>query len=182
MKLQDVIEQYCSNDENIIPVYKLVESYNTTSAEVENGYVNYIKLIDKEISKFKKLIKTAKKAQIMAKKATKNFNKDVYTEEQLDKLYDSIEFVENMVKDITRDYVFMHAYQYTLRIVAIKVSLLGKGIEELSIDVLLNNIKLQQELIKEIINIGEQFIDTFNEARKIVEKSLDDHRKVYTPY
>lgn len=173
MKLQDVIKEYCNFEEDIYPIHRIVEEYKPDINIVQKDYKKLIILIEKQIEEFEELIKNANIALKNSGQLVKKINIKRFRNSDVDKLYDTIDWVENeIVQKIITQWVFMMAYQTPLRIISVKISSLGKGIQEVTPQVLLENIKLQRELVEQISSIGNQFIDTFLEVKQITESYL----------
>lgn len=173
MKLEEVIARYCKDE--IVPLYKIVEKYRSDKSKVIENYKSLIRLTEREIKWFGLLIKRAGKARKMVDDIIKNYQFYSRTDEGLDRIFEVVMYIENkLAKKLTRRYLYLMIFQTPLRDIAYEVSDLGKRVEgKITADILIENVKIQEKLLKIIEFAGESTKTTFEEVLEIARADLE---------
>lgn len=171
MILQDVVKKYCN--EELVPLYKIVEKYKSDLNKVKENYEKIIKLTEKEIRWYELMKLRSEKSKKLIQGIIDNENNIKETEEELDRLFDIIMYVEKKVaKKMKGRATFLMFFQTLLRETAFAISDLGQETKEINIDTLIKNIKVQKTFLIATIDISEQVINTLKEVLEIARNDL----------
>lgn len=113
MTLKEALERHCLTE--LPRVSKYVAEYEKDEAYLSQVKLHSLKKIEHFIGTGEKLLKKIRKGVELNKKALKRYHLGLQTQEQLDKIYDAMEYVDNeIVKYVIKEPLLMMLFQFPI--------------------------------------------------------------------
>lgn len=178
MPLREVIDMYCQTS---VPNFRqLVDSLEVEEPHIKNTYINCLKGLVKLNKKFYLLKKKVEKSKYLNTIARNLLQAGVKTDEELEKVYDAIEYTENkIVKYLKKNTGMYMFFQYYIMLTVFNLNSLGTKI---TFDVLYRNLEIQYELLENIYIytvkmldlLDERFNSFRNESKSVLDEEILD--------
>lgn len=166
--LEESINQYCK--QNIKSLRTCVDAINVSDEYIKNATDNIIRLSKREIKRMQLYKKRAEIALYENAKSMKILLKGIENEEQLNEIYDCIDYVEHkIVKKVFIYPTIKMLLQYLVYRAAQKISNIEeKSYTEKSLKI---NLEVHQELLLDVIKFLTKAMDVFEEGIKNIQDS-----------
>lgn len=143
--LRETLEKYCK--EKIPALYKLYKDLNYVNPELKDTRKKLIESIYNEYKYGVDMNNKIKKALKDIKKSFRLLNKNNYTKDEIDFVYDVVfDIDEKIVKNIMENRVYYLIMIYHINVAARKISSLKA--KEYTEEILMENLKIQEELLQ----------------------------------
>lgn len=184
--LEETLEQYCI--EELPSVADLLDRINVGEAYINTARESSFEGIYKAIHIFDGLLMNIRSGKKMNKKAVMQIEKGINTQKQLDRIYDTLEFVDKeIVQNIARDRFLMMLFQYPIYSAIRSINVLNTS--KYTIETICFNLKLHwdmlyifelyaNKMLKVLINGLEDNKDFFGKLPEFNEK-LDNLERDY---
>lgn len=167
--LKEVIDKYCKED---IPSFrKCIDSLEISDEYIKKASESIIKLSKREIKKLKLFKARAENALKENSEALNTMGNGIEKQEQLDQIYDCIEYVENKIVKRALMYTPLSMlFQFLIYRAAYKISTIKET--EYNIENLKLNLETHKELLEDIIKYADKALVAFEKGIKNVEESM----------
>lgn len=180
MSLEETISTYCNSE--VMNFRQLIDSIEIEESFIKETHINTLKGLTRLTKKFYLLKKKVEKSKNLNIKAREILDIGIQTEEELEKVYEAIEYTENkIVKYLRKDPGMYMFFQYHIMLTVFHINQLGT---EVTFDVLSKNLEIQYELLENIylytlkmLNVLDKGLDDFKNDSKLIldEKNLDEY-------
>lgn len=148
MCLKDVLDMYCK--ENLVSFRELVDSMEVNSLYIGKAYKRSLTQLIRLAKKYYLLRLKCIKSLSLNEKADRLLKKGLDTDEELNEVYDALEYTENkIVKYISKSSSLTMFFQFPISVSVRQVNLLGTNY---TIDNLRDNLVIHKQLLQTIIH------------------------------
>lgn len=166
MALEEAIEKYCTQE---IPKFRdLVDSLEVEEQYIKEAYKNVLRSFIRLYRREWLLNKKTEKSKLLNNEAKKLLEKGISTQEELDQIYDAMDYTEyRIVRYIGKYKWWIMFYQYPIMVCVSKVNDLGS---EITFEVLSKNLDIQMELLETIKHYSEKMLEVYKEGFEFIKK------------
>lgn len=165
--LRDTIEKYCID--KVTPLRKAVDSIDVEQEYIDKAKISIIDSTKSEIEKFIHIHKISEESLESNIKNSAILKRGIETQNELDKIYDCIENVENnIVSYIMKDSRMKMFFQFLVFRCAYDISNLKEN--TYTMDSIEKNLKSQKVMLKDIVKYSKKAISLYNWGVRKLEK------------
>lgn len=177
MTFKEALETYCQND--LPRVSEFVKSYEGDLVYSNEVKQSVIKNVEGFIKDYEELLSRITQAVKLNKKALERFEKGIHTEEQLNKIYDAMDYVDNeIVKFVVGDMLKLMLFQYPIFAASRFVNAMDTS--TYTLDSIKTNLHLHVGLLELMELYTKKFLYTINDALSETEdfyKGVEAHEQ-----